>query len=222
MCSIGAAAWVTGTLPQELSKRVARTYHALRSSPHASSPKRPKGALFDYNQVDDFVLLGRQPRGVHDLEELVAQGVTAVLSMCHEDELFVRSNDPVWSDLGLSRLQVPVPDFSAPSDEQLTRALSFVSKRAWKHSQSSVSKPERIYVHCNAGKGRSALVVLLYLRQKRPTTNPSWLFRELQYARPVISSAPLRYPITASSRILFSNAGEWTKTGEHLRQRELK
>ena len=60
--------------------------------------------------------------------------------------------------LTFERLHVPAPDFQAPAPEDLLRAVEFVQTRI-----DSDTDPRSVYVHCNAGKGRSAAVVAAYL-----------------------------------------------------------
>lgn len=85
-----------------------------------------------------------------DLASLRAQGIGALLSLTEtsiEDEALGRS--------GLSSLHLPVPDFHAPSPDQLREALSFIDR----HRTEGIG----VAVHCRAGMGRTGTVLAAYL-----------------------------------------------------------
>lgn len=56
----------------------------------------------------------------------------------------------------MTQLRIPTLDFdAAPSVEDLEKGIAFIN--AFKE------KNESVYVHCKAGRGRSALLVACYL-----------------------------------------------------------
>ncbi|XP_014768015.1 phosphatidylglycerophosphatase and protein-tyrosine phosphatase 1 isoform X2 [Octopus bimaculoides] len=64
-----------------------------------------------------------------------------------------------WKDLGVGFLQVEVEDFvGTPSLWQVTQALAFISY----YQQLG----QCVYVHCKAGRTRSAIIVACYLMMK--------------------------------------------------------
>lgn len=74
--------------------------------------------------------------------------------------------------MGVEQLKLPTPDFVAsPSQEFINQGVSFILK----HRQQQHS----VYVHCKAGRTRSATIVACYLMKVSlviPTTNKSkWL-----------------------------------------------
>ena len=85
--------------------------------------------------------------------------------MCIRDrdyELRIFSNQgPEWEKLGVEFLQLPTTDiFEAPSNEKLKRGVDFIYKISKEHPSSS------IYIHCKAGRTRSATLVGCYLIQQ--------------------------------------------------------
>ncbi len=94
-----------------------------------------------YDAVNDSLLIGRRLTD-REAEHAVDEGVVAVLDLTGE-----------FSEAALFRAlpycSIQVPDLTAPSLDQLDRALAFVDQ----HSRSG-----RVYLHCKAGYSRSAAV----------------------------------------------------------------
>lgn len=98
--------------------------------------------------------LGAGP-GVAHVDELRAQGVTAVLSCIH-------ASDPYQVPLAVRQAfhwhQVPIVDShfgGVPTVDHLIEAVAQLS--AWRRAG------EVLYVHCFAGQGRSPTVAMAYL-----------------------------------------------------------
>lgn len=96
-----------------------------------------------------------------DLQELKKLGVRAVLSI---NELFETQETgkiirPVhhdeWKKAGIKHLQIISPDFSTIEASKLNKAMAFI--------EYCLTNNLSTYVHCKAGKGRSALTVVCYL-----------------------------------------------------------
>jgi len=96
----------------------------------------------------------------------------AVVSMNEDYELTAFSNDaPKWKALGIEFLQLATTDiFESPNQEKLYRGVEFMnrflplSKRM--KGFNSAQYPENdgtVYVHCKAGRTRSATLVGCYL-----------------------------------------------------------
>jgi atypical dual specificity phosphatase len=95
------------------------------------------------------VLLCAFPREP-DLANLERRGIRTLVNMderAHSPALLARH--------GLTELHLPVPDFHAPTQEQLATAVAAVV--------SAVSAGERVAIHCAAGLGRSGTVAACYL-----------------------------------------------------------
>jgi len=104
-----------------------------------------------------------------DLAWLRRQGIHAVLSL---------TETPLAEDVvarhGLETLHLPVPDLTAPTPEQLMRALLFIdTQRA--HGRA-------VAVHCLVGEGRTGTVLAAY--RIRGGATPEQALRELRVHRP--------------------------------------
>lgn len=96
----------------------------------------------------------------------------AVVSMNEDYELAMFSNDSEkWKLEGINFLQLPTTDiFQAPDQEKLYDGVKFINKFLPQEkrikSLSKVSEHENngtVYVHCKAGRTRSATLVGCYL-----------------------------------------------------------
>ena len=64
-----------------------------------------------------------------------------------------------WKDKGVSFLQLSTPDiFHAPTQAKIVEGVSFIKKFE--------AKNDSVYVHCKAGRTRSATLVGCYLMNK--------------------------------------------------------
>ena len=116
-----------------------------------------------WNRIDSKVVLGALPfRGEHAKNMVEKENVKGVVSMNEDYELAFFSNQkPEWNAIGVDFLQLPTTDiFEAPSQEKLHDGVKFITSICDKNPQSS------IYVHCKAGRTRSATLVGCYLIEK--------------------------------------------------------
>ena len=83
--------------------------------------------------------------------------IRGVVSMNEDYELQLFSHQAQgWASLGVKFLQLPTTDiFSAPSQEKLRRGVEFIRETAGEGGS--------VYVHCKAGRTRSATLVAAYL-----------------------------------------------------------
>jgi len=112
---------------------------------------------WDFTHLDGTkVFLGSVPRTHDNLQELYAAGVRAVVSLNQRWEPQVSGDiGEACRDCGLAHLNLPTPDFSAPTQRDICAAVDFISEH--------VARGDSVYVHCNGGKGRSAVCVIAYL-----------------------------------------------------------
>ena len=116
-----------------------------------------------WNRIDERVVLGALPFRGDNAKALIAQeSIGAVVSMNEDYELRYFSNQGAeWNELGVEFLQLATTDFfEAPAIEQLKRGVDFIDKISKERPNSS------IYVHCKAGRTRSATLVGCYLMNK--------------------------------------------------------
>eukprot|EP00913_Durusdinium_trenchii_P026426 g24792.t3 len=91
---------------------------------------------------------------MEDLEELKSLGVGAMVTLNEAWEMEL-SNKFVRDSCGIEHLHLPTPDFFAPKQEDIEAAVHFITAH--------VRKGIGVYVHCNGGKGRSAVCVICFL-----------------------------------------------------------
>jgi protein-tyrosine phosphatase len=125
-----------------------------------------------WNEILDFIYLGALPLRKHKTL-MTDLGVKRVVSMVepfeHEDSYAgkpLRVSD--WDLEGVKFKTFPSPDFRPISLETLYKAALFVKE--------SVELKQTVYIHCKAGRSRSAAVVMAYLT----------LFKNLSYEDAVL------------------------------------
>ncbi|XP_011193134.1 phosphatidylglycerophosphatase and protein-tyrosine phosphatase 1 isoform X2 [Zeugodacus cucurbitae] len=128
-----------------------------------------------YDRIDENVILGALPFRSEAKELIAKENVKAVVSMNEDYELSMFSNDSEqWKSHGISFLQLPTTDiFEAPNQEKLYDGVKFINNFLPQEQRikrlSSISEPENsgtVYVHCKAGRTRSATLVGCYLMMK--------------------------------------------------------
>lgn len=136
-----------------------------------------------YNRVDDRVIIGALP-WISIKDELIEkEKVRGVVSMNENFELlwlkrWVASRD-IWQSNNVQFLQLQTQDiFETPSQDKLKIGVDFIS---------SFKKPgDTIYVHCKAGRTRSATLVCCYL-MKRNNWTPEQAYELLATKRPQLA-----------------------------------
>ena len=124
--------------------------------------------------VDDQLILGAYPFD-RDIPSLAKSGVTSVLNTCEEYPGPVE----LYDQYKIHQCRVPMVDFTHPSLANIERGVEFIEEE--------IAKGGKVYVHCKAGRARSATIVLCwlmkyrgmtaqeaqaYLLKKRPQVNP--------------------------------------------------
>lgn len=107
-----------------------------------------------WDYVDPDVILGARPMQ-RDLKRLYQEGVRGVVNMCQEFPGPVAA----YKLLGIEQLWLPTIDFQPPKIEQVVQGVDFIEQ--------VTNRGEKVYVHCKAGRARSATVVLCWLVKHR-------------------------------------------------------
>jgi len=135
-----------------------------------------------WSRIDQRVVLGALPFRGQNAQEIVDQEqVKGVVSMNEDYELKSFSNmGPQWASLGVKFLQLPTTDmFTSPCQDQLKQGVKFIRQISTETPDSSV------YVHCKAGRTRSATLVGCYLMEEYGHT-PEKAVEFMQEKRPHI------------------------------------
>ncbi|XP_033227819.1 phosphatidylglycerophosphatase and protein-tyrosine phosphatase 1 [Belonocnema kinseyi] len=132
-----------------------------------------------FDRIDETVILGALPFRGMTKELITEENVKAVISMNEDYELKLFSNNgEEWKKHGVQFLQLPTVDiFEAPCQEMLQLGVDFIKQFRKSENKASsdgnidTSKPrESVYVHCKAGRTRSATLVGCYLMMKHGWT----------------------------------------------------
>jgi len=110
-----------------------------------------------WDRIDEHVLIGALPFP-SDVRRLHRVGVRGVVNTCEE----YAGPSRLYANLGISQLRVRTIDFTAPSLDCVERAVEFIESHA--------TRGESVYVHCKAGRARSATVVLCWLMKRHGIT----------------------------------------------------
>ena len=183
---------VCGILPPSLIESWSSFLHYMRrTNKYTPIPKRE----FNFDAVQPGIYLGRQPRHLEDIALLQSEryNVSALVCMNMEWELFVPSSKFTTIEPTLARLHLPVSDFQAPSLAQIQEAMVFI--------QHHRSRGSSVYIHCNAGKGRSGVISVAYAMLTGANEIAS-AFTGIKSKRAVLSNSMLRYPFVGQARVL--------------------
>lgn len=113
-----------------------------------------------YDFIDDHVIVGARPFP-RDVSGLSQAGVKAVVNTCEEYAGPVEQ----YAEHGIEQLHIPTVDFMPPSLASIQESVAFVQKH--------VQQNHTVYIHCKAGRARSATVALCWLIAHRGMTAES-------------------------------------------------
>ncbi|XP_014214578.1 phosphatidylglycerophosphatase and protein-tyrosine phosphatase 1 isoform X2 [Copidosoma floridanum] len=127
-----------------------------------------------YDRIDETVILGALPFKTMAQQLVDEENVKGVISMNEDYELRLLSNSAEeWKKYNIQFLQLSTTDiFETPCQDKLKRGVNFINQiRSEKEVQSQGNdKAATVYVHCKAGRTRSATLVGCYLMTKNGWT----------------------------------------------------
>uniref|UniRef100_A0AAG5DVW7 Phosphatidylglycerophosphatase and protein-tyrosine phosphatase 1 n=1 Tax=Anopheles atroparvus TaxID=41427 RepID=A0AAG5DVW7_ANOAO len=146
-----------------------------------------------YDRIDENVILGALPFRSVAQEMVQKENIKAVVSMNEDYELWAFSNNKArWANLGVEFLQLATTDiFESPCQDKLWQGVNFMNRflpPADKMSQLSSTSGSSdqhgtVYVHCKAGRTRSATLVGCYLIMKNGWS-PEQAVEHMRQCRP--------------------------------------
>ena len=110
-----------------------------------------------WDRIDPHVIVGAYPFR-RDVVQMHAAGVRAVVNTCEEYAGPIEA----YESYGIQQFHMPTTDFTHPRLGDVERAVEFV--------QSNVEARRTVYIHCKAGRARSATVALCWLMKCRGLT----------------------------------------------------
>tara|TARA_R110002049_G_scaffold27321_2_gene94193 strand:- start:375139 stop:375624 length:486 start_codon:yes stop_codon:yes gene_type:complete len=110
-----------------------------------------------WDRIDPHVIVGAYPFA-GDIADLAKEGVRAVVNTCEE---YIGPQSE-YEEYGIEQLRIPTTDFTHPKLSDVQKAVDFVQEHA--------SKGETVYIHCKAGRARSATIAICWLMKYRDMT----------------------------------------------------
>ncbi|XP_020280082.1 phosphatidylglycerophosphatase and protein-tyrosine phosphatase 1 isoform X2 [Pseudomyrmex gracilis] len=147
-----------------------------------------------YDRIDETVILGALPFRRLTKQLVEDEDLKAVVSMNEDYELLFCNTNKEWQQYNVEYLQLSTTDiFQSPSQEKLQSGVNFINKfrsvpTKMLGNSNSVdvhNKCGTVYVHCKAGRTRSATLVACYLIVKNNWT-PEEAVSYIQTKRPHI------------------------------------
>lgn len=132
-----------------------------------------------YHRIDETVLLGALPfRSI--TQDLLAENVRVVITMTEpfETKFWVNTAEQ-WNSYGIKQIHLSTPDFiAAPTQADIKTGVQCIEEQRQRGTS--------VYVHCKAGRTRSATLVACYL-MKRHTWSPQQAVEFIKGKRPHIT-----------------------------------
>uniref|UniRef100_A0A1L8E3E9 Phosphatidylglycerophosphatase and protein-tyrosine phosphatase 1 n=1 Tax=Nyssomyia neivai TaxID=330878 RepID=A0A1L8E3E9_9DIPT len=134
-----------------------------------------------YDRIDSNIILGALPFRSMTQDLIQKENVKAVVSMNEDYELVLFSNTAeMWRGHGVKFLQLPTVDiFECPDQNKLIQGVTFINRFLPAQSKlpglvltesESSDTPGTVYIHCKAGRTRSATLVGCYLMMQNGWT----------------------------------------------------
>jgi atypical dual specificity phosphatase len=143
-----------------------------------------------WSQITDQIYLGAVPLdNWGHIDAISRLGVGAILSFNEDHELQQQIGakpiqEKEWTDRNIHYLRLSSPDLSPVSVADLAKAVDYI--------RSEVLLGHKVYVHCTAGRGRSASAVICYLiKEFRWSLTQALSFVKQQRLQTILSTEQL-------------------------------
>lgn len=134
-----------------------------------------------WDPIDPYVIVGAFPFA-RDVPTMAEAGVRAVVNTCEE----YRGPQTEYAEHNIEQLRMPTTDFTHPKLEDVENAVEFVQRH--------VQEDRCVYIHCKAGRARSATVALCWLVKYRNLT-PEAAQELLLKSRPHVNPHVFQRPV---------------------------
>ena len=134
-----------------------------------------------WDHIDSYVIVGAYPFA-RDVAAMRKEGVRAVVNTCEE----YAGPQAEYSKNEIEQFRMPTTDFTHPKLLDVQNAVEFV--------QGHVQKGHCVYIHCKAGRARSATVALCWLvkyRDMTPEEAQSVLLENRAHVNPHVHKRPV-------------------------------
>lgn len=150
-----------------------------------------------WDRIDSNVIVGAYPFST-DVASLRGEGVRAVVNTCEEYAGPIHE----YSQHGIEQLHIPTTDFTHPKLEDVEAAVEFIQKYKLQN--------DSVYIHCKAGRARSATIAMCWLIKYRGMTieqAQQHLLDCRAHVNPKLASRPVIKQFQAALRTAESEAG---------------
>ncbi len=134
-----------------------------------------------WSKIDDSTYLGALPFK-KDAKQLYELGIRAVVNTCLE----YPGPTAEYDRLGIEQFHMPTQDFTHPELEDVESAVAFIDRH--------VKQGHKVYVHCKAGRARSATVLLCWMCKHygmTPDEAQATLLQKRRHVNPRIKDRPV-------------------------------
>ena len=107
-----------------------------------------------WDPIDQHVILGAFPFS-SDIAPLAKLGVRGIVNTCEE----FGGRVALYEKHSIEQFYMPTIDFTHPAYDDVRGAVDFI--------QNHVDKQQKVYIHCKAGRGRSATVAICWIMKSR-------------------------------------------------------
>lgn len=146
-----------------------------------------------WDRVDEYIIVGAFPFA-RDVPKMAEEGVRAVVNTCEE------YHGPVeqYQKFEIDQFRMPTIDFTHPAFDDVCKAVGFI--------ETNVEQGKTVYIHCKAGRARSATVAVCWLMKSQQIT-AAQAQKIVSEKRPHVNQHLASRPVVQQFEKEFVNAG---------------